>query len=62
MVPDENKAKLAEFLLHDMMSKTESLPNNCHLVVDGGFRDPDSAQTHSYDAEYLCVDHEKADT
>ena len=45
-----------------MMLRTESLPDNCRLVVGGGFPDPDSAQTNNFDAEDLCVYHEEADT
>ena len=44
------------------MSQTESLPDNCHLVVVGDFPDPDSAQANNFDAEDLCVDHEEGDT
>ena len=33
MVLDVNKIDLAEFLLHEMMSRTETLPHNCHLTV-----------------------------
>ena len=62
MVLDVNKIDLAEFLLHEMMSRTETLPHNCHLVVVGGFLDPDSAQANNFDAEDECFDHEEADT
>ena len=53
MVLDEIKADLAEFLLHEMMSRTESLPGN--------FPDPNNAQANSFDAESFCVHHEEAD-
>ena len=59
---DENKANLAELLLHGMMLKTESVPDNCHLVVGGGFSEPDNAQANRFDAVDLCFDHEEADT
>ena len=62
MALDENKADLAEFLSHEMILRTESLPENCHLVVGGGFPEPDNAKANSFDAEELCVDHEEADT
>ena len=62
MALDENKADLAEFLSHEMMLRTKSLPDNCHLVVGGGFPDPDNAQANKFDAVDLCVDHEEADT
>lgn len=62
MALDENKADLAEFLSHEMLSRTESLPDNCHLVVSGGFLDPANAHPNSFDAEELCIDHQEANT
>ena len=53
---------LDECMLHEMMLRTVSQPNNCRLVVGGGFPDPDSALANNFDAEDLCVDHEEADT
>lgn len=62
MALNENKAYLAEFLSQEIISRTKSLPSNCHLVVGSGFPDPDNAQANSFDAEEWCVDHEEADT
>ena len=62
MALDENKSDLAEFLSHEMMSKSASLPKNCTLVVGGGLPCPDNAKANNIDAKDLCVDHEEADT
>ena len=42
------------------MSRNDSLPDNCHLVVGGGFPHAVNVQANSFDAEELCVDHEEA--
>ncbi|MEL6989860.1 MAG: hypothetical protein AAGK97_18775, partial [Bacteroidota bacterium] len=59
---DENKADLARFLSEEMHRRTTSIPDNCEVVIGGGFCDTLNARSNRREISNLAANHEEADT
>ena len=59
---DDNKADMAEFLLNELLNRSENLPAGSTIVVGGGFPGDVYLKSSTFDVTNLCVNHWEADT